>query len=355
MADSAIICSHCGKQGAGFKRCSCCKQASYCGAACQNTDWKRHKKTCAPLQDVWEKVQTARAAGDWRGVLKWEGRMEELIALHSDDACSSILKAFSGAHHTGCQETGSKDHARSCVRLLERWIPLLGELQRFRDQGETMCNLSNKLRDLERNSEAATWFQRARDVGAAHGLFTLESRACVGLGRVATEAGRHEEGLALLRNALVAAELNELDDPQYELMALNVLMQALFKAHAIDEVEPLVLRYREATQAERGNEGFCLLEFDSVVFSAWLHEVLCLCAPRWKKFFTGSSLLAAWPSRICHRVVRAREKAHAPVEPCALCRHAGSLERPRGRCALCSTGCERTWKKCRSGPRRIES
>ena len=129
MAASAESCAHCGKQGAGFKRCSVCKQASYCGSECQNADWKRHKKRCAPpvpLQDVAAKINAAKAAGDWRGVLQWEGRMEELLARQSDDACSETLTIFSGAHEFGYQATGSKDHARSSVGLLERRIQLLG-------------------------------------------------------------------------------------------------------------------------------------------------------------------------------------------------------------------------------------
>ena len=196
MADSAECCAHCGKHGAGFKRCSRCKQASYCGVACQNANWKRHKKTCAPpvpLQDVAAKINTAQAAGDWRGVLQWEGRMEELVALRSDDYCSCILSAFSLAHRMEWQATGSKDHAPSYVGLVERQIPLLGKLQRFWDQGEAMCRLSDVLRFLKRNSEAATWNQRARDVGAAHGFFSLESKACQGLGMAAIEEGRHED------------------------------------------------------------------------------------------------------------------------------------------------------------------
>jgi len=40
---------------------------------------------------------------------------------------------------------------------------------------------------------------------------------------VAFSAGRHEEGVALLRNALVAAELNELDDPLGILSHLGIL------------------------------------------------------------------------------------------------------------------------------------
>ena len=200
MAASAESCAHCGKQGVGFKRCSRCKQTSYCGAECQNADWKRHKKKCAPpvsLQDVAVKINAARAIEDWRGVLQWEGRMEELMAPQSDDDCSVILKAFSYAHQMGFQATGSKDHARSYVGLEELRIPLLGKLQLFRDQGEAMCNLSVVLCFLRRNSEAATWNQRARDVGAAHGFFSVESRACEGLGRVAIDEGRHIEGLEL--------------------------------------------------------------------------------------------------------------------------------------------------------------
>jgi hypothetical protein len=216
--------------------------------------------------------------------------MEELMAHKSDDDCSSILTAFSIAHHMLWQTTGSKDHARSQVGLDERRIPLLSKLQRFRDQGDAMCNLSNTLRVLERNSEAATWSQRARDVGAAHGFFSLESKACTGLGRAAFNAGRHEEGMELLRNALVAAELNELDDPKDEREALDVLIHALLNTSSIDEVEPLVLRYRKAAKAQSEKEGVCFAEFNSLVFSARLHEVLCLCTPRLGTPFHGSAL-----------------------------------------------------------------
>jgi len=321
MADSLESCAHCGKQGVGFKRCSRCKQASYCGAACQNANWKRHKKKCAPpvpLQDVAARISVAQAAGDWKGVLKWEGRLEELVACQSDDACLMFLSCFSSAHLSGFHETGCKDHARSHVGLVERCIPFLGKLQRFWDQGESMCSLSSILRFLDRDSEAATWYQRARDVGAAHGFFSLESTACMGLGTAAVEEGRHEEGVALLRNALVAAELNELDNPEYEIHALQHLIYALFSINWIDKVEPLVLRYREAAKAQSGNEqlrGAYVAALNSLLFSARLHEVLCLCAPRWKSLLTAASLLAARPSRICHRVIRARDKTHAPVEP----------------------------------------
>jgi len=281
MPDSAESCAHCGKQGVEFKRCSRCKQASYCGAECQHADWKRHKKTCAPLvpiQDVPAKLNEAHAAGNWRGVLQWEGCMEELMAHQPDDVCWGNLAVFSEAHLSGLHATGSEVHARSFVGLAERRIPLLGKLQRFRDQGEAMCTLSTILCSLERNSEATTWYQRARDVGAAHGFFSLESRACRGLGMAAMEEGRHEEGVALLRNALMAAELNELDDARFEMDAMESLIEALFSTSSIDEVEPLVLRFREAAKAQSEKEEgrFFLSESRSILFSARLHEVLCM-------------------------------------------------------------------------------
>ena len=331
MADSAESCAHCGNQGAGFKRCSRCKHASYCGAACQNADWKRHKKTCVPLQDVWENVQTAVLVRDWRGMLKWEGRMEELVARQSDDVCSGIFRTFSAAHQMGYQATGSEDHARSCIGLEERRIPLLGKLQRFRDQGEAMCSLSDVLHLLERNSEAATWYQRARDVGAAHGFFSLESKACIGLGWAAMNEGRHEEGVALLQNALVAAELNELDDPQYELEALSALIGGLFIANAIDEVAPLMLRYREAVKAHSENEEWvCFGELSSLLFSARLHEVPCLCTPRLRTFYHGSVIASSTArKRLTVTGCTAPERRHMHLLNLAL--SAGTREASRGR------------------------
>jgi hypothetical protein len=285
---------------------------------CQNAHWKRHKKNCAPpapLQDVAATVNASQEAGDWRGVLKWEGRMEELMARQSDDDCLGNLSVFSDAHQMGFHATGSKDHARSYAGLMERRIPLLGKLQRFRDQGDAMCRLSHNLRFLERKSEAATWYQRARDVGAAHGFFSLESAACAGLGYVAMDEGRHEEGVALLRNALVAAELNELDDPTYELDALMSLIHALFQTNAIDEVEPLVLRLRQAAkaQSERGRLFFCS-ELRSIVFSARLHGVLYLCTPHAGtplKFFSAC-FQHGRTAFVCFRIHRARQNPSHP-------------------------------------------
>ena len=80
-----------------------------------------------------------------------------------------------------------------------------------------------------------------------------------------------------MQNALVAAELNELER----------LIHALFTTNLLDEVEPLVLRYREAAKAQSEKEGVCFAEFNSLFCSARLHEVLCLCTPRSQPYITA--------------------------------------------------------------------
>ena len=107
------------------------------------------------------------------------------------------------------------------------------------------------------------------------------------------DEGRHEEGVALLRNSLVAAELNELDDLKYELNTLRSLIYALFTTKPIDEVEPLVLRYREAAKAQSAKKGVCFAEFNSLLWSARLHEVLCLCTPRLGTSYYSSAIASS--------------------------------------------------------------
>ena len=136
--------------------------------------------------------------------------------------------------------------------------------------------------------------------------------------------------MALLQNALVAAELNELDDPAFALHALQNLVEARFKTKSIEEMEPLVLRYREAAKAEREKKGFCLLEFDSVFSSARLHEVLCLCTPRlgtpdYSSVVTSSTAM----QRLTVTGCTAPERRHMHLLNLAL--SAGTREASRGR------------------------
>jgi hypothetical protein len=282
-------CSHCGKEAAELKRCSVCKHASYCGAACQNAAWKKHKKNCVTLEEVRKRVDTALEGDDWRGVLKWEGRMEQLLEGRSDAARNGTLNHFKWAHAVAWSVSDNTDHALAVVRLQDRRIELLGNMERFRDQGETMCGAAEYLQFAGKVQEAAAYFQRARDVGAAHGFFSVECKACLGLGCGAMLGGRHEEGADLLRNALAASSLRE--DENDSMMELQVLAQfttALFRTHEIDEVEPLVARFREAAGAQSQKMGrVCFWELQSLYASARLLEVGNPSTPRLPSFRHG--------------------------------------------------------------------
>ncbi|KAJ1486886.1 hypothetical protein T484DRAFT_1788307 [Baffinella frigidus] len=267
-------CAQCGKHRATLKRCSRCKQASYCGALCQNAAWRGHKKSCVLLKDVWAKVSMASASdSEWREVLKWEGRMEDLMENVPDAACNAIIRMFKEAHRLGLRATGNAQHSHAMVALQERRIGLLGKMERFRDQGEAMCTCADSLHFAGKRQEAAAYFQRARNLAEAHGFFSVECLACMGLGELAIGEGRHEEGVALIRNALHSAELNEEDDNNYEINVLCCLCNVLLNSHAIDEVEPLLPRYLEAANAESTRRGrLCIEELRSLYASARFHE-----------------------------------------------------------------------------------
>jgi hypothetical protein len=199
--------------------------------------------------------------------------------------------------------TDSDDHALSYVGLGDRCVDFLGKLQRFRDQGECLCSIANKLLYLGREEEAGRHFTRARDIGAAHGFFSVECAACMGLGGLAFDEGRHEEGVEL-RNALAAVPLVEEHEKTLELDVLSRLILALFATEAFDELEPLVLRYRETakTVSEMMGRKVFGSELRSLFYLAWLHEVLCICTPCWNHLHTAPSLLPATPHVILPQV-----------------------------------------------------
>jgi hypothetical protein len=227
------------------------------------------------LKEVCEKVTAADGRGDWREVLKWEGRMEELLERQSDAVRRTILEIFVNAHLRGYNATVSEDNSLAIVRLEKRRIEVLGRMQRFRDQGAALCRVADQLLGSGKQQDAGTYFQRARKIAEAHGFFSVECESCLGLGKLAMAGGGDEEGVALLRNALVCVPLCEEENTIMELEVLCFFIDALFDTHAIDEAEPLVVRYREAAAAESKKQGrLRISNFRSLHASARLHEVL---------------------------------------------------------------------------------
>ena len=119
----------------------------------------------------------------------------------------AILLHFELAHSSLHHSTGSTDRTFELITLVGRRVELLSKMQRFRDQGQLMCSFASGLRLPAR---IAGWFQKARDVGAAHGFFSVECGACLGLKWLAVDEGRQEEGLELVRNSLAASPLCDL-------------------------------------------------------------------------------------------------------------------------------------------------
>ena len=319
-------CAHCGVQGVdasvALKKCARCMQTWYCGAKCQKEAWRGHKLTCAlPVHEVYAKIVSA----DWRGVLEWEGRMEELLVGTPDETCAFILQRFIHARSLQIAKTGnvehvlaSAHHAFSLAALYERRIELLGKMQLFRDQGEAMCMCAT-LANTEKK-ETVRYFQRARDVAEAHGFFTVECKACTGLGELALQDGRYEEAADLLRNALAAVPLMEKEDVQHDVKVLVLLGKTLFMLKALDELEALVPRLRETTKAASQDLGRRALgrlgfgELETRYLLARLHEVLPILTPAHSAALIFQPLQPTAES-ICHRSQHARAKPAALLDP----------------------------------------
>jgi len=132
MEAGRALCSHCGTC-VKLKLCARCKEVAYCGAECQKAAWRGHKGTCAPpqpvgdtdafnakqedLEHVWNQVQAAERVDDWKGVLRWEGRMEELMENQPDSASEVVLKVFMKRHMWAMVSEGPAVHGLAVVRL----------------------------------------------------------------------------------------------------------------------------------------------------------------------------------------------------------------------------------------------
>ena len=164
MSASADSCSNCGTQGVALKRCARCMQTSYCGADCQKAAWKKgHKTECTPAmpaRDVFEIVKVAYAGSDWQEVLKWQGRLDDLLEGRSAVVCNNILFAFSTAHRETASE--GRQALRQMVKIELRHVDVLGTMERFRDQGESMCRVGDHLTKLHQQYRDTTLQEAAR-------------------------------------------------------------------------------------------------------------------------------------------------------------------------------------------------
>jgi tetratricopeptide (TPR) repeat protein len=227
---------------------------------------------------VSKKLLHAHSEGDWRGVLKWEMYCDELLAMMPVELRASLLEIYIRANRNGARSTSGRRYFVAAISLLQQSIVILNELQRFRDKSVHLCLLGEICTSLDGHEKAKTWYQQARDVGAEHGFFSAECRACLGLARVAIYEKHYEEATDLLRNAVAAAPLVEdtSSAAHHELNTLRELIDLLFFLGKIDEVDPMVLRFIvliDSTPSTGPEDlGLTPMKLHGPLFMARLHQ-----------------------------------------------------------------------------------
>ena len=167
--------------------------------------WNGHKKMCLPLNEVLAELRSANRCSDWRAVLEWELRMDELVEKESDADTSELIFEMFRRANLMMAASASTDHPLKVSILEGHRVELLGKMGRFQEQGEAICDIAENFLGGGRPQEAASFFTRACAIGAAHNLFSVQSHACQGLGTAAIMEGRDEEGVELLRTALAGS------------------------------------------------------------------------------------------------------------------------------------------------------
>ena len=164
---------------------------------------------------------------------KWESTLlliphVDVMLLNQTPDCQIImLNTLLEALTEYNLHTFLKNRISEMIPLLKKLADIEGQIQRFRDQGETFSRIADICITLEDDTQAIDFFQRARKVGEIHGFIGLESVACRGLGELFLKDGRLDEGMGLLRNAVIAAPLAEGDTQYLEVVALKTLLSSV--------------------------------------------------------------------------------------------------------------------------------
>jgi tetratricopeptide (TPR) repeat protein len=195
-----------------------------------------------PLSAAWAMVGTAKASRDWPGVLRWESRLEELLLAVGEASHPQLISWFAEANF----KQGLFDKAAS---LLQRRVQVLGNLERFREQGEDMCHVGECFVHLNDAKGAETWYHKARKLGEKHGCYAVECAACLGLGRVELHIrGRTQEAEELLRHALSVLDFVEGKDETLERRVKTDLSNVLLQTNRYEEAGPLIQRLRDLAE-----------------------------------------------------------------------------------------------------------
>ena len=276
----AMKCSGCNHSPSPL-RCSVCKSVYYCGASCQSRSWKEHKLICSvpsttnltelehlfdvladyPSDDnVRNAVLDASMKRDWKTVLKWKARVTDVLRGESQASQERILHCYQFAFEQRHSATGVVKDVDFISSLMVQRSKLLQNMFHFLDQAKCICLHAEQRYRSDNFANALELFLQAGKVAEEHGFISIESRVCVGLGKLASKgvdvrqkpwrldntscqsmtavmyhscrssAAVHSEAVALFHNGVRAARLAEaaFQQPELELNALYALSKELF-------------------------------------------------------------------------------------------------------------------------------
>mmetsp|Transcript_47592 Transcript_47592/g.112960 ORF Transcript_47592/g.112960 Transcript_47592/m.112960 type:complete len:270 (-) Transcript_47592:42-851(-) len=191
--------------------------------------------------------------GNWAGVLKHEGEMEAMMAARVDGNPNAsrerLFDEFAKAHWA------LGNHAKA-ARYHERRVEMLGKVQRFRDQGDAMCQVANCLQSAKDVDGARKWLKKACYLAKENGYFSVECNASMLLGLQDLREERTPEGIEQLRYALTVTDFVEdkFTGIHLEVDIAGSICKALLRqtphgdqTAVLAEVEPLVAQFEKAT------------------------------------------------------------------------------------------------------------
>ena len=196
------------------------------------------------LEDIRRRVLDAFASHNWDEVLRWESRLEDLVAGQEQGTIRAVLFAFAFAYE--CTEKWDR-----AGHLWVRCAEVCGALELLSKHLECVSRAGDCFMKCMDFKNAAFWYERARDVSKEHGFVSRESKMCMGLGHVFSKAGRHSEGVEQQRRALAVAQSVGENDASYdraslERTALRYLVPALCRMDEhFEEAEALFTRLCE--------------------------------------------------------------------------------------------------------------
>ena len=127
------------------------------------------------LQTIMDMVATALHAGDSAGVLRWEGRLDEMLfCIVGVETQIRMLRTFAMTNF-------NDGHFAKAASSFQRCVPRCGKMGHIRDQATTMSEVGNcymHLNDMQPGAfeGAAIWYEKARKLGEQHGFYSTVSK-----------------------------------------------------------------------------------------------------------------------------------------------------------------------------------